>query len=371
MKVTLDRETLLTTLSRIQGVVDKKHSMAVLTNALLEAEDNQLKVTATDLEVTLQQFCEAKVGSGGRAAVSARTLFDIVRESDDEEIALSVFDNQWLGVAYGKSNFKLMGIDPDEYPSIADQSGNGKAGTTVKIEAGELAEMIRKTVFSVSSDDTRSNLAGVYLGPSDTDEMLRMVATDGHRLALVDRKSNGTLPSQGVILPKKGLSEAVKMLSEAPGQVELSISETEASLSVSGALLSMRLVEGNFPDYNRVIPDAPTKLVEIERDKLLHTLRRVSILSNERARGVRFALSSGALEVTANNPDMGEASEEIDVSYKGDGLQVGFNANYLIDVLGVVPEGSKITLGLGDELSPGLVSSDDKGYQYVVMPLRI
>ena len=371
MRVTIEREAILRALGRTQGVVDKRHSMAVLTNALLEAGDGKLDVIATDLEVSLRQSIPAKVTEPGRAAASARTLFEIVRESTSEEIQLRTLENQWVEVSYGRSNFKLMGISPDEHPGMPASARNGSKAARIQIDAGELAEMVRKTVFAVSTDDTRSNLAGVFLTKGQKKGALRMVATDGHRLALIERPTGGATLTDGAILPRKGLAELGKLLPEETTTVTLTISASEATIEVGDALLSLRLVEGTFPDYQKVIPESTPRELVVGRDELLQTLRRVSILSSERARGVRFKLESGSLAIAANNPDMGEASEELAVDYSGESMEVGFNSRYLLDVLGVLPEGSKVEIGLGDELSPGVVRGVDEGYCYVVMPMRI
>jgi len=371
MNTTIERETLLRALSRVQGVVDKRHAMAVLTNVLLEAEDDQLRLIGSDIEVSLAQRIHAKVAEGGRAAVSARTLFEIVRESTSDDVTLKLLDNQWLEVSAGNSTFKLMGVQPDEHPGMPSAVTNGSAGAKVELGAGDLSEMIRKTVFAVSTDDTRSNLAGVYLEPNADGDGLRMVATDGHRLAMIDRQVAGGKLEAGIILPRKGLAEVGKMLPEETGSVTLTMVGNEAQIEIGDALLSMRLVEGTFPDYRRVIPDETPREVCADRDDLLRTLRRVSILSSERARGVRFKLLEGALEVSTNNPDMGEATEQLPIDYSGDSIEVGFNSKYLLDVLGVFEEGCVVEIGLGDELSPGVIRGTDKQYCYVVMPMRI
>jgi DNA polymerase-3 subunit beta len=371
MNVTIEREAILRILGRTQGVVDKRHSMAVLTNALVEVEDKAISIVATDLEVSLKQTAPARVGEPGKAAASARTLFEIVRESSADEISLRSLDNQWIEISYGKSNFKLMGIDPEEYPGMPQVSANGSKATTFEVDAGDLGEMVRKTVFAVSGDDTRSNLAGVYVTKGKKKGQLRMVATDGHRLALIDRAVGGSVPEQGAILPRKGLAEIGKMLGEETGKVSVSLSGNEAMVTLGDSVLSMRLVEGTFPDYQKVIPSETPNRLKGSRDELLHTLRRVSILSSERARGVRFKLSGNTLELSANNPDMGEATEELAVEYNGADMEIGFNAKYLIDVLGVLPEGSSVEIGFGDELSPGVLQGDDPTYRYVVMPMRI
>lgn len=371
MNVTIEREAILRILGRTQGVVDKRHSMAVLTNALVEVHNKEISIVATDLEVSLKQTAPAEVGEPGKAAASARTLFEIVRESSADEIRLRTLDNQWVEVSYGKSNFKLMGIDPDEYPGMPEAGANGAQTATFEISAGDLSEMVKKTIFAVSNDDTRSNLAGVFITKAKKKNQLRMVATDGHRLAIIDRAISGTLPENGAILPRKGLAEVGKMLSEETGKVTVTVSGNEAMVTVGDSILSMRLVEGSFPDYQKVIPKDTPNRIGVSRDDLLHTLRRVSILSSERARGVRFRLSPNTLELSANNPDMGEANEELSVDYSGNEMEIGFNARYLIDVLTILPEGGNVHIGLGDELSPGVLSGDDSGYHYVVMPMRI
>lgn len=370
MNIEVDREGFLRVLGRVQGVVDRRQPMAVLTNVLLDAGARDLSVTATDLEVSLQQSCEASVGKSGRSAVSARKLFEIVRESSSDVIALKGLDNHWLEISYGRSNFKLLGIDPDDHPGMPAAS-TGAASPSIETSAEDLAEMIRKTVFAVSTDDTRSNLAGVYVERTEEAGILRMVATDGHRLAVIERPVSGGRLENGVILPRKGLAELAKLLADHTGAVSLSMQGNEAVVNVGDALLSMRLVEGSFPDYRQVIPKEMPKMVVATRDELLQSLRRVSILSSERARGVRFTLRPGLVRVSANNPDIGEASEEFAADYDGAELEVGFNARYVTDVLAVLPEGSRVEIGFSDQLSPGVIQGEDSGYRYVVMPMRI
>ncbi len=371
MEITLDRERFLQILAHTQGVVDKRHSMTVLTNILLEADEGRLSVTATDLEVSLLQTCEAEVKKAGRAATSARKLFEIVREAGSEAVTIKKTDNQWVEVSYGRSEFKLLGIDPEEHPGMPAAGQNGSKVTKIELDAGDLAEVIRKTIFAVSADDTRSNLSGVYLEKGTKKGQVRLVATDGHRLAMVDRKVKGQGPDKGVILPKKGLGELAKLLPEETGTVSLAVSETTVTAELGERTFSMRLVEGNFPDYHQVVPKETVKVITAQRDDLLQTVRRVSILSSERARGIKLSLRGGALEIAANNPDLGEAHEDISIEYDGDEFEIGFNARYVADVLGVLPEGSTIEIGFGDELSPGVIRGDDADYSYVVMPMRI
>lgn len=371
MNITVGSEEFLRVLGRTQGVVDRRHSMAILTNLVISAGSGELSVVATDLEVSLKQTIGAKVSEPGSVAVSARKLFEIVRECTSPELTVRSLDAHWVGVSYGRSNFRLMGIDASDHPGMPATSGTGEALASFELEAEELAEIIGKTLFAVSHDDTRSNLAGVHLDGGARKGAIRLVATDGHRLAMVDRKAKGTSPKEGVILPRKGLSEVLKVLPEVTGTVTVQIVGNEAVVELPGCTLTMRLVEGSFPDYKQVVPKESPNVLQVDRDAFLQTVRRISLLSSEKARGIRLGMSSGRLEISANNPDLGEASEDLEVEYTGPDMEIGFNARYILDVLQVLPEGSKVELGLGDQLSPGVVKGADAGYSYVVMPMRI
>jgi DNA polymerase-3 subunit beta len=371
MNITVGSEDFLRILGRTQGVVDRRHSMAILTNLVIEAGAGEIAVIATDLEVSLRQTLAAKVTEPGNVALSARKLFEIVRESASTEVTVRSLDSHWVGVSYGRSNFRLMGIDASEHPGMPAGAG-GEVAAAFELETEELAEIIEKTLFAVSHDDTRSNLAGVHLDAGSKKGSIRLVATDGHRLAVVDRKAKGNPPKQGVILPRKGLSEVLKVLPELAGTtVTVRIVGNEAIIEMPGLTLSMRLVEGTFPDYKQVVPKESPNVVHVDRDAFLQTVRRVSLLSSEKARGIRLGLSPARLEISANNPDLGEASEDLEVEYSGPDLEIGFNARYILDVLQVLPEGSRVELGLGDQLSPGVIKGADPGYSYVVMPMRI
>jgi DNA polymerase-3 subunit beta len=370
MNITVGNEDFLKILGRTQGVVDRRHSMAILTNLVINAGAGEIAVVATDLEVSLRQTIAAKVTEPGSVALSARKLFEIVRESTSPEITVRSLDGHGVGVSYGRSNFRLLGIDASEHPGMPSASG-GDAGAAFELEAEELAEIIEKTLFAVSHDDTRSNLAGVHLDAGAKKGFIRLVATDGHRLAVVDRKAKGASPKEGVILPRKGLSEVLKVLPEVTGTITVRLVGNEAIVELPGCVLSMRLVEGTFPDYKQVVPKESSKVLHVDRDAFLQTVRRVSLLSSEKARGIRLGLSPGRLEISANNPDLGEASEDLEVEYAGGDLEIGFNARYILDVLQVFPEGSQVEVGLGDQLSPGVIKGADAGYSYVVMPMRI
>lgn len=371
MLLTVGREDFLRILTRTQGVVDRRHSVAILTNLVMEADGDGLTVIATDLEVSLKQRCPAEVKDGGTVAVSARKLFEIVRESTADEVTVESLDNFGIRVVYGRSRFQLVGIDPVEHPGMPKDVADTASIPKAEIDAGELGGMISRTIFAVSSDDTRSNLSGIHITGTDEGKTLRMVATDGHRLAMIDRElMSGTIDS-GVILPRKGLSEVAKMLAEQTGSVHLGLTEKEAVVDLAGCIFSMRLVEGNFPDYQQVIPKESPNVAAVDRETLFQTVRRVALMSPERAHGVRLSLSENHLVLSASNPDLGDASEEVEIEYAGKTLDIGFNAHYLIDVLNAIPEGERVELGFGDELSPGLLRGEDSGYTCVVMPMRI
>lgn len=371
MNITVGCEDFLRILGRTQGVVDRRHSMAILTNLVIEAGASELAVLATDLEVSLRQTLAAKVTEPGAVALSARKIFEIVRECSSPEVTVRSLDNFWVSVSYGRSNFRLMGIDPADHPGMPTPGATPDDGSSFELETEELAEIIEKTLFAVSHDDTRSNLAGVHLDAGSKKGMIRLVATDGHRLAVVDRKAKGTAPKEGVILPRKGLAEVLKVLPEVTGTVTVRLVGNEAIVQLQGCTLSMRLVEGTFPDYKQVVPKESPNVMHVDRDAFLQTIRRVSLLSSEKARGVRIGLTPGRLEISANNPDIGEASEDLEVEYGGKDIEIGFNARYILEVLQVLPEGTKVELGLGDQLSPGVIKGTDPGYSYVVMPMRI
>lgn len=370
MNITVGNEDFLKILGRTQGVVDRRHSMAILTNLVIHAGSSEISVVATDLEVSLRQTIAAKVTEPGSVALSARKLFEIVRESTSPEVTVRSLDGHGVGVSYGRSNFRLLGIDASEHPGMPASAATGESAA-FELEAEELAEIIEKTLFAVSHDDTRSNLAGVHLDAGAKKGTVRLVATDGHRLAVVDRKAKGTAPREGVILPRKGLAEVLKVLPEVTGTITVRLAGNEAIIELPGCVLSMRLVEGTFPDYKQVVPKESPKAFHVDRDALLQTVRRVSLLSSEKARGIRLGLSPGRLEISANNPDLGEASEDLEVEYAGGDIEIGFNARYILDVLQVFPEGSQVEMGLGDQLSPGVIKGPDAGYSYVVMPMRI
>jgi len=370
MDVSIRREDLTRGLYLVQGVVERRSTVPILANVLFEPAEGGVSLTATDMEVGLRVRVPAEVKKKGAVTVNARKLYEISREVTAEELVLKASAAGWVDVLAGRSKFKVVSLDPKDFPQLP-LGVESKGGVAIEIAAATLREMIDKTLFAVSTDETRFNLSGVLM-ESGEGEVLRMVATDGHRLAKIDRRVPGAKVER-VIMPRKGLVEARKLLEEVDqGDVTLLMSPKDVRLSTPTVSFFMRLVEGEFPDYRQVIPGTVRAKARFNRDDLLAALRRISLLASERSRGVKLHLEKGRLEASASNPDQGEASEDIEISYGGESLTVGFNARYLLEVLGAHSEGDVIELGLTDEVGPGVVTStSDPEYTYVVMPMRL
>ncbi|HYK64990.1 MAG TPA: DNA polymerase III subunit beta [Patescibacteria group bacterium] len=379
MGLSIERASLLSGLGLVQGIVERRTTVPILGHVLIEPNGNALALSATDLEVGIrtQVACSGKEKS---LTLNARKLFEIVRETEGDEVALTSLDNDWVELKCGRAKFKMMGLDPRSFPAMPSQSGGKESAPAKKqlkaeltISAAVLAGMIDKTIFAVSPDEARYNLSGVYV-ESNAPGSARMVATDGHRLAMIEREVPGFRMEAGAIIPRKGLAELRKILEGGDAEVRLSLEGQLAYLKRGTTEVSMRLVEGEFPDYRGVIPKQSKHKIMVKRDILFAAIKRAAIFSSERYHGVKFALSSGTLTVSSTSPETGEASESLDVEYKGEEFAIGFNASYVQQVLGVIPQGSDSTVevGLSDDVSPGVIRSEaDQQYTYVVMPMRL
>ena len=380
MGLTIQRASLLSSLGLVQGIVERRTTVPILGHVLLEPNGNSLSLSATDLEVGIrtQVACSGKEKA---LTLNARKLFEIVREADGDEVALSTLDSDWVELKCGRAKFKMMGLDPRSFPAMPSQAAGKDSAASKKqlkaelaIPAAVLAGMIDKTIFAVSPDEARYNLSGVYV-ESNAPGQARMVATDGHRLAMVERDVPGFTMAAGAIIPRKGLSELRKILDESgDAEVRLSMEGQLAYLKRGSTEVSMRLVEGEFPDYRGVIPKQSKYKIAVGRDALFAAIKRAAIFSSERYHGVKFALSAGTLTVSSTSPETGEASESLDVEFKSEEFAIGFNSSYVQQALGVIPAGSESTvqLGLSDDVSPGVIRTDtDSQYTYVVMPMRL
>jgi DNA polymerase-3 subunit beta len=372
MDLRVERDALQQALYLTQGVVEKRNTLPILANVLIESAEGEIVLTATDLEVGVRNTCRAKIARPGAITVGARKLYEIVRELPSDQLTLRAGDGGWVEVTGGKARYRMLSMDPKEFPSIPASTPVAKKGSvTMSLGAGEISEMIEKTLFAVSTDETRLSLGGVFLETVEKGQV-RMVATDGHRLALIERAVAGVEIRPGVILPRKGLVEAKRLLEDGGEDVTFSLAGNLARLQRAGVELFMRLIEGEFPDYRQVIPKESKHRVRVDREALFGALRRVSILSSERSRGVKLRLQAGILEVMTTNPDIGEAAEEIESDYAGDEFSIGFYARYLLDGVGLGAQSGSVEIGLSDEVSPGILRlDDDEGYSYVVMPMRL
>jgi DNA polymerase-3 subunit beta len=370
MEFTIARDELLQGLYLTQGIVERRTTIPILANVLLESVADGVAISATDQEVGVRRRCEAKVKKKGSLTTGARKLYEIVRECAEGPLVLRSLENNWIEISSGRSRFKIVGLDPKEFPAMPS-APPAESSQTFTVPTALLREMIERTVFAVSIDETRLNLSGIFLERPEVGR-LRMVATDGHRLSLITRAVEGASAGNGVIIPRKGVVEFSKIIEGGDEPVTVSLQGGVAHAARAAVELSMRLVEGEFPDYNQVVPQKSEKKMVVGVEPFLAALRRVSIVSSERTRGVKLQLDAGKLEISSINPDLGEASEELPVEYDGSTLSIGFNAKYLTDALAVLDSTKQIEVGFNDEVSPGLLRCEgDPDYVYVVMPMRL
>ncbi|PWU19594.1 MAG: DNA polymerase III subunit beta [Bdellovibrio sp.] len=369
MTLEMLKKDLLNLIGKTINIVEKRNTMPVLMNILLEADQGVLKIFATDLEVSLMDQAPCQVSRPGKVAVSAKSLFEIAKELAEEPIQLNRKENNWLEIRQGKYHSKIVGISAEEYPVFPTFSGTG----FIRIPEEVLRDMIDKTLYSVSSDDTRYHLNGVFfeqLGNAG----YTMVATDGHRLSLVQKDLDSSRimnEGQGVIIPRKGLHEIRKLLDAVKGPFEIAVEGAQLILRNENTVLMVRLIEGKYPNYSQFIPQQLKKRIRINREAFLTSLKRVSLLANQKSKAITLTLSNGKMEIASNNPELGDAKEEIDTDYEGQDLKIGFNAKYIQDILTSINE-TEVDFEINDQLSPGILRPHNDGsYTCVVMPMRI
>lgn len=373
MKLSIAKGELQKGLGRIQAIVEKRNSMPILANVMLEASDadtGYLQISATDLEVGIRSRQAATVEKPGGLTVAAKTLFEIVRELPEEEVHLESTSNSFLSLRCDRSQFRLAGTSPEEYPTLPEFSPD----QTVTVPSTILANMVERTMYAASTDETRYNLNGVYLEVQPDTGQLRLVATDGHRLAMMESEVPGDLSAlqSGVIIPRKGLAELKRLLDEdMVAEVELAFAGNSGLARGGEVTLVMRLIEGEFPNYQQVIPQESNVHVIVDSDRLARALRRVVLLSSQRSRAVKLELNEGKITVSSNNPDLGDASDDMDNDYDGETMSIGFNARYMLDALAAM-QVKEIRLSLNNDLSPAKVRpTNEDGAVAVVMPMRL
>jgi len=372
MKLTLERSALLNALSHVQNVVERRNTIPILSNVLMNAEDGALKLTATDLDIEAVDVADANVSVSGAVTAPAQTLFDVVRKlptGADIEMELQA-DNQRLAIRSGRANFALPTLPASDFQTMAGEAG----GSRFEIGAHDLRRLIDKTRFAISTEETRYYLNGIYLhgAKSDGQDVLRTVATDGHRLALAEIPApTGAADLAGVIVPRKAVGEARRLIDGVDGAVIVEVSDAKIIFRAGRAVLTSKLIDGSFPDYARVIPQGNDKKLVIDNKAFEAAVDRVATVSAERSRSVKMSLSDGKLTLAVNHAETGQGNEEIEAGYSAEAMEVGFNAKYLLDVAGQIEAGEAEFL-FNDPASPALVlDPSDPAARYVLMPLRV
>ncbi len=366
MKFNIDREKLLPALQMLSSVVDRRQTLPILSNLLFNFHSGALSITATDMEVELVVYLDGKFDVSGEITLPARKLFDICRALPAEAVLSFEIKNDRALIKSGKSRFTLSSLPPQEYPVI-DISDPIAA---FQIKQNTLESLLENTQFAMAQQDVRYYLNGLLLEISK--DNLRAVATDGHRLALDEAKINtGVSEAIQIIIPRKGITELMRLLSDESADIDVQVSNNHIRIKKPSACFTSKLIDGRFPEYQRVIPELSVTAVIADREELRHSLTRASILSNEKYRGVRIMLSPDSLRALAHNPEQEEAEEEVEVEYSGEEIEIGFNVSYLLDTLSII-KSEKVKLSVLDPNSSCLVLPEDNTQcQYVVMPMRL
>jgi DNA polymerase III subunit beta len=368
MEIVVRKNDLLRELQLFQGIVERKNTIPILANVLMDAKGDEVHFLATDLEVALRSKCAATVVKPGSLTLPAKKLYEIVRSLPDTDVRIAE-DKSGVKVAADRFDSRMQTLPREDFPTLPESGGT--PGAT--LERNAVKEMVAKTQFAITGEDTRYFLNGAQfvLRP----ESMSLVATDGHRLALVtaSRDGKGGGEESKAILPKKTLGELARLLGESDGDISYERGENHLFFGVGGRLLISRMIDGQFPAYERVIPKGNDKHIEFDRDRLTSAVKRVALLSNERSRAVKFQIEKGKVDVTSSSPELGEAMETLTVDYSGTPLQICFNAQYVLDFLAAVAT-DVVSLELKDEVSQAVmkpVGAEGYDYTYVIMPMRV
>ncbi len=364
MEVHVDRDGCLRGLQMVSNIVEPRQTLPILANVLIEAREDALCLTATDLEVGARVSMPAKVIAAGAITISARKLLEIVKELPSAPLVLKVQENAWVALRCGGVSYKLVGLGPEDFPPV----GPGATPAWLTVDGKLLRDMLTQTTFAVSHDESRYALNGVLFAVRERE--LRLVATDGHRLALAARSLAHTGTPVSGIVPRKAVQEIARIVGSGE-DVDVAIGDNQFMLRMPNVLLIARLIEGTFPNYEQVVPKAHPYRLVLSRQALTAALRRVSVLSEERTKPTKFLLTPGVLKLSAYSPDFGEAEEQMEVEYAGEEMTIGFNSRYMLDALGAQTS-DQVVLEVKDGLSPGVVKSfEDDGSLCVIMPMRI
>ena len=374
MEFNINKNMFLKGIQKTLGIVEKKTTMPILSNLLIRTQQGRIKIIAADREIGLVADYEAEIIREGDITLSAKKLHEMVREIQGEIIHVSKTDKDVVILTCKKEVFRIPGIPAADYPTVEDQEGLPMH----KIKGALLGEMIRKTAFAISTDEMRKNLTGVFFETDRVGEasFIRMVATDGHRLAVMkadvgEEEKDFLSMDKGIIIPRKGLSEIRRLVEEETGDVFIGINKGACTLKTDHSLLKVSLIDGEYPDYRRVIPSEKGVVVGVGKNTFLHALRRMSVISSDRYSGVIITLSNDRMVMNSNNPDVGEANDEIEVSYQGEERSVGYNVTYLIDAIDVIDE-EWVDFEIGMAMKPAVIRAvGNENYFCIVMPLKL
>jgi DNA polymerase III subunit beta len=375
MKITLERSQLLKSLAHVQSVVERRNTIPILSNVLIQAEKGRLSLTATDLDVEVIETLDADVARGGATTASAHMLYDIARklpEGAQVQLDLNAADGR-IVLSAGRSRFQLGALPREDFPAMSA----GNLPNSFALPVPDLKRLIDKTRFAISNEETRYYLNGIYLHVAKTKDgqVLRAVATDGHRLARFEMPApDGAAGMPGVIVPRKTVNEVRKLLDDAAGEVEIAVSDAKIRIALGDTIVTSKLIDGTFPDYQRVIPTGNDKRLFVDRQSFLEAVDRVSTVASDRTRAVKIAIEDGRITLNVVNPEQGSASEELVADYAGESMDIGFNARYLMEIAGAIG-GTQAQFLFADPGSPTIVldagDTPDPSTLYVIMPMRV
>jgi DNA polymerase III subunit beta len=367
MEFQIEKNVFLKSIQKVQAVVERKNALPLLSNVRIVAEKDAIEMNATDLEVGIRDTIAVDVADTGSITVSAKKLYEVLKELPEENLTFKVEDNFWISISCGSSKFKLVGMSDEDFPRLPDF----EESNFIPVSSDILDMLTRKSVYAVSHDENRRVLNGVFFTVSG--DMVRMVATDGHRLAYVESPNQTQLPEFEIIIPQKGVREIQRMISSGIEELHFGIMENHVVFKVENEMVLTRLVDGKFPDYTKVIPETCDTEIQFDKDSLYNSLRRVSLFSDLKVRGVKFEVDSKRLQISASTPEYGEAKDQLPIEYDGDAFSVGFNVNYVLELLRTV-DSEIVVMKIGDPSGPIIFKPGDCeecSYFSVVMPMII
>ena len=373
MEIKIERDILLKGISRVQGILEKRSHMPILSTVLLTAKDNELEVAATDLEIGFQDTYPVEIVKPGSITISGKKLLDITRETNSDTIYINERENNWVYISDNHAHYNLSCLPADEFPVLTEPEGT----VMIAIAGSAIGEMIDKTIYSITMEEAGFKLSGVFMERlEDKEDTLRMVATDGHRLSLIDEKvpeAQKLEIEHGVMIPKKGLVKLQKLALD-NGDILFGLKQNNLVAKKGKALIVIRLLDTKFPDYRNVIPsqqDSSGNSITVKKSALLDAMRRMMIIRTDQYQGVKINIETEYLEMTSVNPDLGNVEEKVDIQYAGEPLEVGFNPKYFIDALQPM-DSDEVHLNIKDNTSPCLITGEgDEGFLGLIMPMRI